>query len=145
MPISSKISTAGQPSESQIKKIASEGFEVVINLGLNDPKYCLSNEAGLVKSLGLEYYHIPINFLAPTIKNLEKFFCVMDDVMDKKIFIHCAANKRVSCFVALYGESRFNWTQKQADTIINHIWQPDEVWSLFIALARKIKKNTPNE
>lgn len=142
MSVTSKLATAGQPSETQLKEIADAGFEVIINLGLLDPKYCLSDEAGLIQSFNLEYHHIPVNFQIPKLENLQNFFSIMDIVKDKKVFIHCAANKRVSSFIALYGEAKFNWSREKADTIIECIWQPDEVWYSFIKQARQELKLT---
>ena len=142
MSVTSKLATAGQPSETQLQEIADAGFDVIINLGLLDPKYCLSDEAGLIQSLGLEYHHIPVNFQTPKIENLHDFFSFMDIAKNKKVFVHCAANKRVSSFIALYGEAKLNWSRKKADTIIEHIWQPDEVWNSFMEQARQKLKLT---
>ena len=50
--LSEQLATAGQPSEQQVQELAREGFEVVVNLGLLDPRYCLADEAGLTGSLG---------------------------------------------------------------------------------------------
>lgn len=137
MSVTSNMATSGQPSETQLQEIADAGFDVIINLGLLDPKYCLSDEAGLIKSLALEYHHIPVSFQKPQLENLYSFFLVMDTIKNKKVFVHCAANKRVSCFIALYGETKFNWSYKKANEIIEHIWHPDEVWSSFIKHARQ--------
>ncbi|MDW7772228.1 MAG: protein tyrosine phosphatase family protein [Desulfobulbaceae bacterium] len=131
------MATAGQPSETQLRKVAAERFEVVINLGLLDPRYCLPDEASLVQSLGLEYHHIPVSFQAPQLENLQRFFSVMDAVQGKKVFVHCAANKRVSSFVAFYGEARLGWAREKANAFISRIWQHDESWASFIALARQ--------
>jgi hypothetical protein len=38
----------------------------------------------------------------------------MDASRDKKVFVHCAANYRVSSFVALYGEARLGWSRSRA-------------------------------
>ena len=126
------LATAGQPLEAQVGELAEAGFEVVVNLGLLDPRYCLADEAGLVTSLGMAYHHIPVDFNAPTPGDLEAFFGVMDAARDKKVFVHCAANYRVSSFVALYGESRFGWSPEQADAHIRRVWEPNEVWKAFI-------------
>ena len=120
-----------------MQEIADAGFEVIINLGLLDPKYCLSDEAGLVKSLGLEYHHIPVSFQKPKLANLHNFFSVMDKTKNKKVFVHCAANNRVSIFIALYGEAILGWSREKADAIIEYIWKPDEVWNSFLVSARQ--------
>lgn len=137
MQVTPQLATSGQPSKTQLREIAEEGFETVINLGLSDPKYCLPDEVETLHSLGLEYHHIPVNFQTPQPENLRQFFSVMDAAKEKKVFVHCAANKRVSCFVALYGEARLGWSREKANAFIGHIWQPDEVWESLIALARQ--------
>ncbi|MGH9429674.1 MAG: protein tyrosine phosphatase family protein [Terriglobia bacterium] len=135
--VSDALGTGGQPTEEQLHQIAHAGYAVVINLGLLDPRYCLPDEASLAQSLELEYHHIPVDFQAPTSQNLSRFSEVMDASAGKKVFVHCAANYRVSSFVALYGQSKFGWTPEQADAHIKRIWEPNEVWSRFIATARQ--------
>ena len=103
--LSDSLATAGQPSEPQLKTLAA-GFEMVVNLGLLDPRVCLPDEPGLIQSLGMAYRHIPVDFNAPRFENLERFFEVMDASRDQRVFVHCAANYRVSAFVALYGEAK---------------------------------------
>lgn len=130
--LSDKLATAGQPSEEQIKRFPDEGYDVVINLGLMDPRYCLADEHGLVESLGMSYYHIPVEFGAPTTTDLARFFRVMDDNQDKKIFVHCAANYRVSCFVAMYAQAHYGWSDLEALNFIKRVWEPDHVWLQFM-------------
>jgi protein tyrosine phosphatase (PTP) superfamily phosphohydrolase (DUF442 family) len=135
--LSENLATAGQPSEEQIRELAKDGFEVIINLGLLDPRYCLENEAGLVHSLGLEYRHIPVDFQAPTIEDLRDFFAAMQASQGKKLFVHCAANYRVSSFISLYGQAQLGWSLRQAEEHIKKLWEPNEVWARFIELSRQ--------
>jgi protein tyrosine phosphatase (PTP) superfamily phosphohydrolase (DUF442 family) len=135
--VSERLATAGQPSEQQIQEIASAGFDVVVNLGLLDPRYCLADEAGVVGSLDMAYHHIPVDFTAPHRDELEKFFSVMDASRDKKVFVHCAANYRVSGFIALYGQARLGWSVDQADAHIKRVWDLNETWKAFIDGSRR--------
>ena len=135
--INSKLSSAGQPSEIQLQELAAEGVEVIINLGLLDPNYCLESEAELVDALGLEYYHIPVDFQDPKREDLQHFFFLMDTIYEKKICVHCAANKRVSVFIALYAEHKFGLTSQRADAFIQQVWHPNEIWNSFIRQARQ--------
>ena len=135
--VSDRLGTAGQPSEAQLREVADAGFEVVVNLGLLDPRYCLADEAGSVSGLGLGYHHIPVDFNAPQPDDLRRFFDAMDAAQDKKVFVHCAANYRVSSFVALYGEARLGWSPEQGDAHIRRIWEPNETWTRFITEARQ--------
>lgn len=134
--LSERLATAGQPSEAEIRELAADGFEVVVNLGLLDPRYCLPDEAGLVRALGLVYHHIPVDFQAPTPADLERFFAVMHAAAGQKLFVHCAANYRVSSFIACYGEARLGWSREQANAHIRRVWEPDPVWAAFIAASR---------
>ena len=130
------LGTAGQPSESQLREIALTRYEVVINLGLLDPKYCLPDEAGLVSGLGMEYHHIPVVFGGPRVSDFERFVEIMDSCRGRKVFVHCALNWRVSAFVGLYGEMRLGWSRTTADAHIRTFCEPDEVWKEFAAHCR---------
>lgn len=137
LPVNDRVGTGGQPSEAQVREVVDTGYEVVINLGLLGQTYSLPDEAGLVRSLGLDYRHIPVDFKAPNIEDFEQFSQAMDEAEDKRVFVHCAANYRVSCFVGLYGQRRWGWTVDQADAHIANISDPDEVWSAFLADVRR--------
>jgi protein tyrosine phosphatase (PTP) superfamily phosphohydrolase (DUF442 family) len=135
--VSDHLATAGQPSARQLEEIAQAGFEVVVNLGLLDPRYCLPDEAGLVGSLGMAYHHIPVDFQAPREEDLRKFFDVMEASHDRKMFVHCAANYRVAGFVALYGQARLGWSADQADAHVRRVWDTNDTWRQFIEKSRR--------
>lgn len=132
------LTTAGQPSESQLAAVAAAGFEVVVNLALHDdPRYSLPDEAGLVRSLGLYYVHIPVQFKAPELDDLTAFFAAMEAHQGRKVFVHCAANMRVSAFVGLYRVLKLGWPEDRAFALMRELWQPDAIWQAFIAAALK--------
>jgi protein tyrosine phosphatase (PTP) superfamily phosphohydrolase (DUF442 family) len=135
--VDARLGTAGQPSESQLRALASEGYAAVVNLGLLDPKYCLSDEAGLVAALGMEYRHIPVKFDAPAVEDFRAFVATMDAWQGKTVFAHCAANYRVSAFVALYGELRLGWSRARAEELARRLWAPNETWLAFLARCRE--------
>jgi protein tyrosine phosphatase (PTP) superfamily phosphohydrolase (DUF442 family) len=137
VPIDDRVVTAGQPTEAQLAEVAAAGFEVVVNLGLLDPSYCLPDEAGVVASLGLAYRHIPVRFEAPTPEDFRAFVETMDGLADRRVFVHCAGNFRVSVFVALWGELRLGWTRERADHLIERLWRPSLVWSAFLERSRE--------
>jgi protein tyrosine phosphatase (PTP) superfamily phosphohydrolase (DUF442 family) len=134
--VGERLATAGQPSEEQLREVAAAGYRAVINLGLLDPRYCLPDEAALVLSLGLSYCHIPVQFDAPRREDFDAFVAAMDAQGQESTFVHCAANYRVSAFVALYGELRLGWTRDQADACIHRVWEPNETWQRFLAECR---------
>lgn len=127
------LATSGQPREEHLATIAAAGYEVVINLALHDdPRYSLRDEAMLVRELGLEYVHIPVLFDAPTGDDLATFFETMDRNKGKRIWLHCAANKRVTAFLGLYWRLREGWPAERAFELMHDVWEPDPVWSTFI-------------
>src|SRR6185295_12329076 len=83
--VDASLSTSGQPTEAQLRTVATDGFEVVINLALhNDPRYSLPDERGLVSSMGLTYVHIPVQFDAPAEADLLAFFDAMQAHRERK-------------------------------------------------------------
>jgi protein tyrosine phosphatase (PTP) superfamily phosphohydrolase (DUF442 family) len=137
LPIDDRIGSAGQPAEAELRDVAEAGYQAVINLGLLDPRYCLSDEAASVRSLGLDYHHIPVRFDAPTVGDFRAFVKAMDGCADRRVFVHCAANYRVSSFLAVYGEMRLGWTRARADAHARTLWPLDDVWSAFLERCRK--------
>lgn len=143
--LSDRIATAGQPSERPLKAIALAGFEVVINLGLTDQDYSLPDEKGLVESLGLLYEHIPVLWENPTRNDFEEFLRVMERYRDRKLFIHCMVNMRVSAFMYLYRVLRENRSREEALEEMHHIWEPNETWSTFIESMMSLYGNMKHE
>jgi protein tyrosine phosphatase (PTP) superfamily phosphohydrolase (DUF442 family) len=134
--VDDRIGTAGQPTEAQLAEVAASGYQAVVNLGLLDPKYCLPDEAGLVASLRMAYRHIPVKFDAPTVDDFRAFAATMDDWAGQRVFVHCAANYRVSSFIALYSELRLGWPRERADRHARALWQPNPTWADFLARCR---------
>jgi protein tyrosine phosphatase (PTP) superfamily phosphohydrolase (DUF442 family) len=130
------VATAGQPTEAQLAEVAAAGYRKIINLGMLDPKYCLPDEGATVAALGMEYRHIPVRFDAPDVDDLRLFVAAMDGWTGERVFVHCAANYRVSSFMALYGELRLGWTRAQADAHARRLWEPNETWQRFREDAR---------
>ena len=81
----------------------------------------------------MEYVHIPVPFNSPTESDLFAFFEALDACRHKKVFIHCAANKRVSFFLALYRILKEGWQPDRALAAMNSVWEPDEIWQKFIS------------
>ena len=126
--------SSGQPTVAQLHAIAAAGFSTVINLALHDdPRYSLPDEAATVASLGMQYLHIPVQFAAPTRADLLAFFAAMQGHCGEKVWLHCAANIRVSAFLGLHRVMNLRWERAAAFAQMDELWQPDAVWSAFIA------------
>ena len=59
----------------------------------------------------------------------------MDAHPDDKIFVHCAANKRVSAFVYLYRICQ-GVDELIARQDLVKIWTPNQIWEKFIDRTR---------
>ena len=130
--VSDDLGTAGQPTTEQLAAVKAAGYDVVINLALGTTPRDLPNEADLVTGQGMEYIHIPVIFDNPTDADLSRFFNAMDENQDKKRFVHCIANMRVSAFVFLYRVLRQGMAPDEARAMMQKIWQPNAVWQQFI-------------
>lgn len=127
-----RLGTAGQPTESQLQAIREAGFEVVINLALPTSDNALANEGSIVTGLGMSYVHVPVNFQVPLVGDFKTFCGIMKAVEGRKVFVHCAANKRVSAFLFLYRVLQHQVSLPEAEKDLHAIWAPDEAWSEFI-------------
>jgi protein tyrosine phosphatase (PTP) superfamily phosphohydrolase (DUF442 family) len=130
--VSATLATSGQPDVSELADIASAGYAVVLNIALHDdPRYSLQDEARTVRELGMHYVHIPVRFDAPTLDDFNSFAAAMASHRGSKLWVHCAANKRVSVFLGLYWYLHEGVPMEQAFALQREIWDPDEVWSRF--------------
>jgi protein tyrosine phosphatase (PTP) superfamily phosphohydrolase (DUF442 family) len=127
-----KLGTAGQPTAEQFRAVREAGFEVVVNLAMPTSDNAIPHEGSLVTSLGMCYVHIPVNFEAPQAADFQAFCRTMEAFEDRRIFVHCAANKRVSAFVFLYRVLKEKVPVSVAERELHSIWEPDEVWTQFI-------------
>ena len=135
LPLAADLATAGQPTETQLLAIKQAGYEVVINLATSTSTNALPDEAGLVAALGMTYVPIPVLWDNPTLDDLQAFFGALDTYAGRKTFVHCVLNWRVSTFMYLYRVIRLGVPHETAVWDMLWIWEPDEVWSQFIANA----------
>ncbi|MBL4826301.1 MAG: protein tyrosine phosphatase family protein [Spongiibacteraceae bacterium] len=130
--INKKIATSGQPTEKQFTLIRDAGYQKVINLLPNDIENALSNEAALIQGLGLQYDYIPVDFKNPSNEDFEKFVNSIKNASTDKVWIHCAANMRVSAFLYKYRRDILKDDITQAKIDLDKIWKPFGVWKKFL-------------
>jgi uncharacterized protein (TIGR01244 family) len=127
-----RITTSGQPTESQLADIRALGIRHVVNLALHTHEKALPDEAGSVSRLGMTYIHIPVDFQNPTNEDFAKFCAVMEELNDVPVHIHCIANYRVSAFFYRYRRDVLGWDDTAARASMDAIWRPEGVWADFI-------------
>lgn len=137
--VDDRLVLGGQPSAEQLQAVADASIKAVVNLSTNDPRYALPDEEGLVRSLGLQYHYLPVQWEAPTVDDFDRYVELMEQLAGEKILVHCAANYRVSVFYALYALVQRRWSAAEADAFIATVWQPAEhpQWATFIATIKQ--------
>ena len=127
------FATSGQPNAYQLRLIAKNGYEAVINLAPNSVfEGSVINEAEILTANKVKYIHIPVNFNKPKDEDFLKFVNCLEENKDKKIWIHCAANMRVSAFVYKYRRDILKLEDSEIIEDMNLIWSPNNVWSSFL-------------
>ena len=134
--VSPQLATSGQPSRSQFQEIADAGYDAVINLALPTSDNAIADEGAIVTAMGMAYFQIPVVWEAPKLEEVRLFFGIMQSLENRKIWVHCAKNMRVSCFVYLWQKYVLNLSESEALYPMDRIWQPEGVWQQLISDAR---------
>ena len=132
--IADSLTTSGQPTEKQFHLIKKSNYETVINLAPTSVlENSLKTEQLLLQELEIEYIHIPVDFKNPTEEDFQKFSNCLQASQDQKVWVHCAANARVSAFIYRYRCSVLGEDEEMAKIDLQKIWEPIGVWKKFIS------------
>jgi protein tyrosine phosphatase (PTP) superfamily phosphohydrolase (DUF442 family) len=132
LPISFTIATSGQPTTEQFADIASAGYSLVINLATPASSNWNSNENAIAESFGMEYVGIPVDWENPTLSDFEDLAAKLDENPERKIWVHCAKNMRVSAMIYLYHRLRKGYAEEASRHYLEQIWKPNQIWQNFI-------------
>ena len=127
--------TSGQLSEKDIAHLPALGIEAVINLALPTSSNALPGEAEFVTRQGMVYIHIPVEWEQPELRQLAQFFGMLNICKERKVWVHCAKNMRVSVFIYLYRRLYLAESEDVAVYPMQKIWAPNETWQAFIRNA----------
>jgi protein tyrosine phosphatase (PTP) superfamily phosphohydrolase (DUF442 family) len=125
------FASSGQPTTEQLKLVADNGVQRVIYLAFTDNETAIEDEDRTVKSLGMEYVHIPVNFDNPTLSDFQHFAAVMQSSPEMKTLLHCQINLRASTFSFLYRVIHLKVPMENAIQDLQGVWAPNEAWYLF--------------
>ena len=131
-PISDRLATSGQPTRQQFESIKNAGYQAIINLAMSCSTNAIESEGAIVTDLGLVYIQIPVVWENPTVEDVRLFFNVMQAFADKKVWVHCAKNMRVSCFIYFWQKYSLKLPEAEARQPMTKIWQPQGVWQQLI-------------
>lgn len=129
------IATSGQPLAPEFSEIAEAGYGMVVNLAMPDHEKSIENEGAIVTGLGMRYVHLPVAWDAPKSEDVFIFCQLMKLNSHLKIWAHCILNYRVSAFMYHYLTKVEGFSEGEARSPMFEHWQPDDVWSRFIALS----------
>ena len=127
-----RVGTAGQPTADQFASVADAGYEMVINLAMPDHKDSIDQEGAVVSALGMTYIHIPVPFDAPDENHLSQFLGIMEANRERKVFVHCIMNYRVSAFMYHYYQRVEGRPETESRSPMFSRWNPDSVWQSFM-------------
>ena len=133
-----RVATSGQPTEAQFSLVKEAGYTTVINLAPKSHENALGNEDEILERMGIRYIHLPVVFTNPKREDFDRFVDALESCDDDRIWVHCAANMRVSAFFFKYRTERLGWSSGEAETDLHRIWEPGKlmgVWQEFIEKA----------
>ena len=130
--INEHLATSGQPTPQEFTLIAEAGYRLIINLATSRSTNALEHEGVLVTDLNLVYVQIPVLWDEPKLSDVETFFKIMKCFDGQKVWVHCAKNMRVSCFIYLWQKHILDLPEPQASQPMQQIWQPKGVWQTLI-------------
>ena len=130
--IDERISTSGQPTEAQFELVQQAGFRRVINLAPAGGENALPDEAATLARLGIEYVHIPVDFQGPSEEDFREFCQAMELASSEPVWVHCAANMRVSAFLYRYRRDVLGEAPEALESDLSRVWQPFGVWKAFL-------------
>jgi protein tyrosine phosphatase (PTP) superfamily phosphohydrolase (DUF442 family) len=91
----------------------------------------------------MSYVHLPVNFESLRAVDFERFVNVMETWRGQRVFVHCAANMRVSAFVFLYRVLKRGESRATAEEDLKRIWNPDGAWRTLINDQLKAAGHAP--
>ena len=95
------VFSSGQPTQEQFQILAKTGIKHVINLRM--PGEIDWDEAGLVKSLGMQYYSIPVSGATGiTLENAQRLEQLLDSLRVEPVLVHCHSGNRVGALISVY-------------------------------------------
>jgi len=141
---SATLSSSGQPDPDQLESLHDAGFERVVFLAFSDHDTSIPKEDRIVKSLGMDYVHIPVIWDAPSRSDFYAFAGAMQRESDKKTVVHCQVNFRASAFSFLYRVLYEGVPMDQAKEDMNSVWVPNDTWRSLIFSILEENGVSPN-
>ena len=122
------LASAGMPSTKDLTLLKQNHYQHIINLIPGD----FSEEQQQVRSLGMSFEQIAVDWHEPKLTDFEKFVELMNKYQQDKVLVHCRLNYRASAFVYLYQTIQLNIDEGIAKDEMLSVWQPEGIWLDYI-------------
>ncbi|MBT4492512.1 MAG: hypothetical protein HOC70_04650 [Gammaproteobacteria bacterium] len=129
---SDTFASSGQPTTDHLKILEEQGVKRIIYLAFTDNDTAINAEDRKVMELDMEYLHIPVDFMNPTLQDFKYFSAAMQAAPDTNTLLHCQINLRASSFSFLYRIIVKKVPVADALDDLQSVWAPNEVWFNFI-------------
>lgn len=107
--VSDILYRGSQPTEEGYRQLAKLGIKTVVSLQV------IPQETELIKSLGMNPVHIPINPLDMKDEHAKDFLSVIANPKNRPVYVHCLyGSDRTGTMVALYRIYIEHWTKERA-------------------------------
>lgn len=130
-PISDQFVMAGQPQPDDWRRLAADGFDLVINIR-NDPQRA-AVQAESARQAGLDYVHLPIPAYELEGPHLAEFNQLMTTALAerRKVLLHCRTASRTALLWLLKRQIHDGWTQAQAEAELAAAGYTDDDLEVF--------------
>ena len=127
------LTTSGQPTEADLALVASAGYDRIVFLAFTNHPKAVAHEDLIVRELGLQFIHIPVEWESPKLSDFNTFAALMQTQGGDRALVHCEVNFRASVFGFLYQVLYEAADVDAAMSLMHSIWVPDDTWEAFIA------------
>ena len=118
--VESTIACGGSTKPEAIREIKNMGFKSVINLRLASEEGAQVEEEGaVVKSVGMNYVHLPFNMQTPDPKLIDNFIAAVTAPANQPAYVHCAAGGRAAALWMVKRVLADGWDEARALTEAN--------------------------
>jgi len=126
------FASSGQPTTTQLQLLAKSGVQQIIYLAFTDNETAIVNEDRYVKSMGMDYVHIPVDFDNPTLEDFKAFAAIMEQPAKLNTLLHCQVNFRASTFSFLYRVIFLEVQVGVAKQALDTVWEPNKIWFNYL-------------
>ena len=84
---SPSLTTSGQPTEAELALIAAAGYDRVIFLAFTNHPKAVAHEDDMVRGLGLQFIHIPVEWESPSLGDFAAFAAVIGPLVEVPVLI----------------------------------------------------------